>query len=373
MTAVQHLSHAQLLAPPVRGRLPLGGIVAPATRGPAALMTVVKLGAALGVPVVLLCSGEARPDEVLERASSVRGARCLPVDVSGLAVGDRLPSLRTSDFPQAINHAYGDLSLKRNLGLIIGRLAGWPSLLFLDDDIRGLSASEVRQATGALDQYAAVGMPARDFPDNSVVCHARRVFRGEEQDVFVSGSALAVNVLAADSFFPEIYNEDWLFLAPHVDRRQVSASGKVRQDFYNPFDDPARASKQEFGDVLAEGIYSHLHGGTLDVPPTARYWKAFLDDRGALIRRAIGHCRRQASGNPVARDALRSLKQSAAAQSAIHPRILVDYVGAWRADLDRWRKHVVELPCPGTVDGALDHLGLTAETSARSVSASSRT
>ena len=330
MTPIQYRSHADLLARPVRGQLSLGGIVVPATRDPAALTTVMRLSAALDAPLIVMCSGEARPHEVIERASAVKGARCTAVDFRGLDVRDMLPGFKTSEFPEAINHSYGDLSLKRNLGLLIGRLAGWPSLLFLDDDIRGVRAATVRQAIGSLDQHAAV-----------------------------SGSALAVNVQRADSFFPEIYNEDWLFLAPHVDRRRVSSHGQVRQDFYNPFDDPERAARQEFGDVLAEGIYSHLHRGTLDRPPAAGHWNAFMENRATLIQRATDHFRRQTAFNPVARDALRSLTRAQAAHTAIRARTLVDYIAAWQSDLDVWRRHLAQLPRPGSVESALNQLGLS--------------
>ncbi|HST67239.1 MAG TPA: hypothetical protein VLM05_18830 [Mycobacteriales bacterium] len=372
MTVVQCRSHADLLQPLIRGTLPLGGIVAPATRGPAALMTVFELGAALGVPVLVMCSGRARPHEVIDQAATVRGTQCTAVDVGDLAAGDVLPQLRTSEFPEAIDHSYGDLSLKRNLGLIVGKLAGWPSLLFLDDDIHGLSGARVRKAVGALEHHTAVGMPAEDFPDNSVVCHARRYLPEEKQDVFVSGSALAVNLERANSFFPEIYNEDWLFLAPHVDGRKVAASGRVRQDFYNPFDVPERASKQEFGDVLAEGIFSHLHVGRLHdrLPPS--YWRAFLDNRAALVRQAIRHYRKQAARNVLARDTVQSLKHSLAAHSVINPRILIDYVAAWQADQRTWRDYYSGLSQIGDLRRALAHQGLFSISGESSAAAGTR-
>ncbi|MFL6129721.1 MAG: hypothetical protein ACJ73E_11725, partial [Mycobacteriales bacterium] len=300
-------------------------------------MTVVKLGAALGAPVVLLCSKQARPAEVVQRASSVRGARCVAVDLETDYEPD-WPKFGTSMFPDAIFGAYGDLSLKRNLGLLIGRMVGWKTLLFLDDDIFGLSTAQVKQAVGALQHHSVVGMPARDFPDNSVVCHARRFDPSpapkEEQDVFVSGSALAVNAQETESFFPQIYNEDWLFLVPHVDRREAASHAKVRQERYNPFDSPERAARQEFGDVLAEGLIGYLHQKPmmLDRLPSQGYWKAFLSHRADLIATAAENCRQQAGRNPYARDALRALKCAEAMRSAIQPKVLVDYVAAWQAD-----------------------------------------
>ena len=356
---VHHDSHAPLLARLRPGRLPLGGIVTPATRDAESVLNSVVLGAQLDVPVVLLCSKQARPKEIAQRAALVRGAACAVIDLTRPFRRDRLPRLRTDRISQATFGAYGDLSLKRNLGLLLARLADWPTLLFLDDDISGLSATQVRRAVGALEHHTAAGMPATDFPDNSVVCHARR-FAGAQQDVFVSGSALAVNVQAAESFFPQVYNEDWLFLAPHLDRREVVAHGKVRQAYFNPFDSPRRAMRQEFGDVLAEGLVGHLHGGTLDEAPSIGYWQAFLDSRSELIAVAVEAYRRQARYNPVARDALCSLRRAESTRIALRPGDLAQYVKAWLADLEVWRRHLTKVPALGTVEGALEFVSCSA-------------
>jgi hypothetical protein len=263
----------------------------------------------------------------------------------------------TGGFLDATDGAYGDLSLKRNLGLLIGRLAGWGTLLFLDDDMIGLSAAKVRRAAGSLDTFTAAGMPAREFPDNSVVCHARRRFAGAAQDVFVSGSALVVNVDTADSFFPAVYNEDWLFLAPQLDRRLVTSGGPSGQIPYYPFDSPDRAVRQEFGDVLAEGLIGHLHEGGLAELPTKKYWAAFLSRRAEVIAAGVAGCRRN-KDNPMARDALLALEWAEKTRSGIAAGTLVDYLEAWRSDLVIWQDHIRGLTSVGSLAKALAELGL---------------
>ena len=91
-----------------------------------------------------------------------------------------------------------------------------------------------------------VGWRAQDFPDNSVVCHGRRLV-GLPQSCFVGGGALLVRTgVGVDlPFFPRVYNEDWLFLhdlvqqlnivKPPVQREYVAAgdvmfSGLVWQE-----------------------------------------------------------------------------------------------------------------------------------------------
>jgi hypothetical protein len=358
----QFSTHADLLQPFRSGSLPLGGIVVPATRPAAEQMAAVKLGAGLDVPVLVLCSGHARPYEVIGLASQVPGAHCGAVDMVTLKSYADMPKFDTEEFPDAIVGSYGDLSLKRNLGLLIGRLAGWKTLLFLDDDIYGLQAAKVRRTVGALGHFTAVGMPATDFPDNSVVCHARRCFVPQEkQDVFVSGSALAVKLDGADSFFPAVYNEDWLFFAPQLDRRTVTRNGAVKQKPYYPFDSPERAVRQEFGDVLAEGLVGYLHDSRLGRGPSTVYWRSFLRSRADLINTAIAECRVN-KRNPAARDAIQSLEEAAVARSEIKTAMLDDYMSAWRSDLKVWRDYLRGRSALGGLDKALADLGLLGST-----------
>ena len=270
--------------------------------------------------------------------------------------GEALPKLRTSEFGQAKLDPHGDLSRKRNLGLLLARLVGWTRLMFLDDDISGLDPLQVEQAAAGLDQFAAVGMPARSFPDNSVACHARRA-AGAEQDIFVSGSALLVCEPATDSFFPDIYNEDWLFLAPHLDRREVTTVGSVVQKKYDPFANPERAAAQEFGDVLAEGLIGHLHAAPLHPVPTRDYWSRFLDARARLLADAGEGC--EAATNVRAVAALRSARE---ALDDISPTELVDYVEAWQEDLARWREWILDRPRRDRLDAAVRDLDLAART-----------
>ena len=112
---------------------------------------------------------------------------------------------------------------------------------------------------------AIAGMVCRDFPDNSVVCHARRL-AGFPQDNFVSGSVLGVNCDDLPfPFFPDIYNEDWFFFSKAVARLELANVGDAAQRPYKPFADPERARHEEFGDLLAEGLFS-LIGEVLDRP-----------------------------------------------------------------------------------------------------------
>ena len=78
------------------------------------------------------------------------------------------------------------------------------------------------------------GLTCREYPDNSVVCHARRL-AGLPQDTFVSGAALGVNCNDQPlPFFPEQYNEDWFFFSRLTARRDLAHAGYANASSIRP-------------------------------------------------------------------------------------------------------------------------------------------
>ncbi len=67
-----------------------------------------------------------------------------------------------------------DVSIKRNLALMLSHMLRWERVVFLDDDIRVPNPDDLSKAAGLLDTHAAVGLRVGGFPDNSMVCHAFR-------------------------------------------------------------------------------------------------------------------------------------------------------------------------------------------------------
>ena len=91
-----------------------------------------------------------------------------------------------------------DLSLKRNLALMLSHLLGWSRIVFLDDDIIEINAQDVAKAGGLLDTYNAVGLHVGGFPDNSVGCHAFRQAGGPTM-LFGGGGGVDAPAAAAAS------------------------------------------------------------------------------------------------------------------------------------------------------------------------------
>jgi hypothetical protein len=251
-----------------------------------------------------------------------------------------------------------DLSRKRNLALVLSRMAGWHRVLFLDDDIHALEATDANAAARLVGRYDAVGLENHGFPDNSVVCHAYREVGGA-QGQFVGGGALAVGPLWTRSFFPETYNDDWLFLLGDSPRPDIALTGGMKQKVFDPFADPDRARGEEFGDCLAEGLYWLLDGHLSLEHADMAHWTAFLGRRRRFIDRLMLRVRRVIHDADRRAKLLASLQVAQETNEKITPELCAEYVSCWRSDLANWQNFIDDLPTGLGVDAALDQLGLS--------------
>jgi hypothetical protein len=346
-----HGSHRDLLwdsADHSPTRQGIDAIIVPTARPPAYLTEAADLARALGCTLVTLHS---------KWTTAARAAERLPrsVDLIAIDVPDpaqlRLPPWETSRLLAGTVFAQrSDLSAKRNLGLVLSRRLGWSRVLFLDDDITELHPADVRHASGLLDTHNAVGLQVGGFPDHSVVCHAYRQAGGRQQ-AFIGGGALAVQVERSNSFFPEIYNDDWFFLLDgHKGLQPVAATGQVRQNRYDPFRTPDRARAEELGDVLAEGIYWLLDQDRSIIDANQAHWKKFLAKREQFIRRVLGMVEQAAikPDDKASRDdkarRIAALKGSLGRLALITPELCDNYLRAWVTDWQRWQRHIQRLP-----------------------------
>jgi hypothetical protein len=358
----------------------LDAIVVPTSRGARALDAAARLSTRLGVPLVALCSLETRVPEAAARLTRTRGCRALVVEVPQWYRHDLLPT-RTAAirFQVASANRRSDLSLKRNLGLLLARLHGWGKILFLDDDIGdrwhgrtvGIPLETARRLAAELDVRQIAGLTCRKFPDNSVVCHARRL-AGYRQDTFVSGAALGVNCNDQPiSFFPHLYNEDWFFFSGLVAERRLGFAGSATQAAYDPYADPNRARKEEFGDLLAEGLYTQFEQQPPEMDYFHRldaadesYWERFIEARQEVLsltalslKIAIEYAREVTEAERYAA-ALRSLTAAESQLSRLSPRTCTDFVDAWASDLRNWASAIQRIQQVGSTPTALDELGL---------------
>jgi hypothetical protein len=368
-----HQSHASLLRDVSAfsvgsTRTRLDAIIVPAAR--AIPQSAIALSAELSVPLVILCSQLAKPEFIAERVEKTFGARALVVQVDD---SHQLlsSSLLTSHnrFKELSAGRSSDLSVKRNLGLRLARLRGWRKILFVDDDISQIRPQQVERLVSCLDSHPVVSMASREFPDNSVVCHARRE-AGFSQDVFVSGAVLGVNTQHEDfPFFPDVYNEDWFFFSRYAAKRSLAKIGEVRQDEYKPFADPLRAAREEFGDLLAEGLYAlfeHTHGLSFKEQLAAAgvsHWRRFIEARHDLITQTAEQLERlqvtaDATKYRTGLQALESLRYADKFLQQITPADCVEFITRWRADAHDWQYLMARSPVGVSERDAFDELGL---------------
>lgn len=343
-------------------------IIVPTIREAGQLRPAVELAAQLRCPVIAIYSQ--RSDD--ELSSIKEEFKQSEVTVVGLPANlpqdlQELLAFETSSHPEGVSFCPLDISRKRNLGLAMAQLCGWTKILFLDDDIRRLTSAMVIKAASLLDEYPVVGFQVRNYPDNAVVGHAKRL-AGWNQDIFISGGSLLVDPQRLNGFFPPIYHEDWFCSLNHICAGTAAVGGEVEQLPYSPFATPMRAWLEEFADILGEGLLWLIHHKRDLSFPQASFWAEAMDSsfwHSALQRRAMlldEIARRLHKQQPNESDvaaALVSVKQAQIRRSELAAEDFVSFVDQWLRDLAGWRARLAKLPRVDSIAEALAALGLS--------------
>ena len=358
-------SHRLLTETRAPRRARVDAIVVPASRSSRHLDFAINLANQSRAMLVVLCSRGAKIDDVRLRVARCPGTRTMLVEVPPRYV---LPGFEplTSGESELVKVDAGrtsDLSVKRNVGLLLARMMGWGNVVYLDDDIYRVTPASLEKLVGQLSSFPVAGMVSTHFPDNSVVCHANRG-SGKAQDVMVSGSVLAVDCARPSvPFFPQIYNEDWFFFHEFAARRRLGLGGESQQLAYDPFEDPGRAAREEFGDLLAEGLFAFLedYGPLGDddvvVTPGAAYWDEFRQVRKDFIDAAL---RAFEENNTFDSRAIASLESARDQLATITSAQCVLFLDLMRQDRARWDDLFKQAPTGLRAAEALDRLQLRA-------------
>jgi hypothetical protein len=284
-----------------------------------------QVAASLDAVLVVVRTGPATRQPFPRELAAASSHGTVVIDLpQGMDLG--LPRWASDEHPVATLHRASDLSMKRNLGVLLGRVCAWDLILFLDDDIRvtpfsggGAPSSppwdepyygytrflrrlnDVQADFFHRQDLHAAGFIQLDFDDNSVVCHARRL-AGLEQESFISGGATVLRASAPIPLASNAYNEDWLgFLilmlngVHSLPSSSVKYVGPIHQDAYDPFV-PTRALAEELGDTLAEGLLSVVAQSREDVLVAATselFWKTAVEARATMITEVISRLSQQ--------------------------------------------------------------------------------
>jgi hypothetical protein len=345
-----------------------GLVVTPATRTINTLGLSVAIAAELGCPLLVLCSHGLTAPVVRNQI------RTSAADQPSVTAGNMTPhgALRASrpwlcsERSMARRRIDVDTNRKRNLALAAAAMTGSGWVLFLDDDVLELTAADVLAGLAHLERrpdHHVVGWPVVDFPDNSLVHHARREFLGKEQACFVGGAALLVRLAdRVPEVFPPVYNEDWLFLHDGLARNEVVRGRDIGQLEKHPYVKEERAASEEFGDVLAEGLFHLLHvGAPVETATDPAYWDLVRQKRSRLLARIIERLRELHAAD-LSDDyvvaALRELIDARHELGRATSQSLADFVCRWRTDLETWEDFYTHLPSRDSLRDALVYLGL---------------
>ncbi len=328
--------------------------------------------------LLFLCSGAAKKEDIAAIAKSFNTLHWAAIDGP---FGDEIVyEFQTTQSLLAYD-SKRDLSQKRNLALMLARLLGWKKLFLLDDDIE-LDATNLARANDLLDEgAAAVGFSIRQFPDQSVAVHASQ-WAHAPIDSFIGGGVLAIKTDTDHlSFFPHIYNEDWLFLMLHCLMKDddLTWAGTVRQRKYNPFKSAQRAKNEEPGDLLAESLMrlaitlktDKLLPNTFDdlldqikLCADQDFWEHEINERILFIRRTEDKIRLSKLPSLKKKRVLKALESSLAILTGkdgirgLRGSEIAAWVQAWVQDIRTWDKLISRLPQYTTFSGAVEYLGL---------------
>ena len=348
------------------GRAAVDAVVVPAGPDARPRSTALYVALRLGCPLVVLCHPVIDLDRVAAEGASA-GVRTYAVRAVPPG-GVRLPDAAVAVVPPPPKQR--NISVSRNLGLLLARLAGWRRILFLDDDVHDVDVAAVRDAGRRIHPagLACVGWVSGWYPDNSVVCHANRL-AGNRQGSFVSTATLVCGVDVTTPHFPAVYNEDWLFMFDLLRAGRVGHGGRVLQLPYDPYAAPVRAYDEEFGDLLAEGLFHLLHEARDGWLPAAEvgaamtsesFWRQEIDFRWHFVkgvRDRLEAGEHVAVADPSSLDrALASLTAAADRLTELSPGLVVAFVEAWRDDARDWTATLRSLYPLGSLLDALDRL-----------------
>jgi hypothetical protein len=343
----------------------LGAVLLPVSRSfdgnLPGLALAVELARAQECFLLVICSRQAKVNDFPPALAKRMGNRLILAELADFS-SRWLPVLHSTSHRISKLRRSNDVGSKRNLGLAIAVALGWEYLLLVDDDIGAaatgptLNPGQLAHALTVMTGDArlrAIGWTLEDYDDNSVVGHARPL-AGLPQGIFIGGGALLVRCGAELPFFPDIYNEDWLFLIALAGgspdpRQALGLGGRVHQRSYAPFR-PARARSEEAGEIIGECLMNLLedHGSRYDRGLTPGYWRRSLSNRWRLLQLIKESVHRVPTG-PGGLDLIvqHCLIESMTAAQQVHadlrPMDLLHFVRTWRDDEELWQQHLRKL------------------------------
>lgn len=225
-----------------------------------------------------------------------------------------------------------DLPAKRNYALWYASKHNFNRILLLDDDVRGFQSEWLTSGLNSLRRFAISGFFVDNFPDTSAIGHVK-IGLGKPTWTFLSGSCLFIRVDCNIGFFPPIYNEDWLFMLPHIIRKDVCSLGCIHQKAYDPFATPSVALFQENGEIIADSLFALAASNCYRERLNPEFWRKLLALRRVSLTELVS---RTTDGRR------RAIVNSALMKCAEVTELdCVRFVNSWEADSVFWN-HILQ-------------------------------
>lgn len=349
-------------------------IVVPQSRSAEGIDHAAHLARDVGARVISLCSHKAKIERVAERLEALNVAEWAAIEVPQGYTIPGVDLISDQVIPtQAQKDLDWNLSDKRNLAMVMARLADADRIFFHDDDLYILPEAFAKVGI-MLFQREIAGLRCGSFPDRSTLMHARRIIANYhmtrnplpiQRDALTSGNSMGIDVRRMRRHFPRrVYNEDWIAQQDAIVRKKAAVvDAYYRQTSYDPLS-PKRARQEEFGDLLITGLFQNINEAREDPDqPHLRdpfYWEKIIEARREQILSLVDAAEavpskqyRRFTSNPktwqamphAAQEALRgSLYAGLRVNVTLEGAHFVDYVAALNEDNREWGDMLHKLP-----------------------------
>src|SRR5205807_8885186 len=116
----------------------------------------------------------------------------------------------------------------------------------------------------------------------------------------------------------------------------LALTGHAIHDEYAPFDDPNRASRQEFGEVIALGLHYCVRDGGKPREADREFWRAFLPVRRRFLDHLMRIYEERTAKDPDHTRIVTAIRSAQDTFSLITPAFCVAYAEAWLRDRQWW-------------------------------------
>lgn len=227
------------------------------------------------------------------------------------------------------------------------------------------------------------------FEDMSVYMHARKdldnfhvtgVYKESIGAGMISLNSAMIDMEKNRDHCSDIYNEDWFFFLRSALHNQVAvANAFYHQKSFDPYADPNRARREEYGDLAAYGMYAQLeqlrNGGKAPNLADRYWWDQLIEKRrdgylGMLdslsARRNPDYLtyeeRQKKQFDPMSQaqqeKRRRSLQAGLEMNETLDGSMFVDFPNAWHEENRRWEHMIDTMPDLFGAYRRLAYLGL---------------